>query len=158
MGQWHYTELGWHFTSPEPWGWACYHYGRWIKYRTLGWCWVPGREWAPAWVSWRTSPNHIGWSPLPPRVTWNHHSGIRHWADSRFNIGPSHYSFLRVEDFSSRNCRNSLISRRQNTSLMLSTVQVFFWRNYCYVPVFVILELLFSFSDPRSVFGRFELA
>ena len=124
VGRWHYTELGWHFTSAEPWGWACYHYGRWVRYRSLGWCWVPGREWAPAWVSWRTSPNHIGWSPLPPRATWNHHSGIRHWADSRFNIGPSHYSFLRVEDFSSRNCRNSLISRRQNTSLMLSTNNV----------------------------------
>ena len=124
VGRWHYTELGWHFTSAEPWGWACYHYGRWVRYRSLGWCWVPGREWAPAWVSWRTSPNHIGWSPLPPRATWNHHSGIRHWADSRFNIGPSHYSFLKVEDFSSRNCRNSLISRRQNTSLMLSTNNV----------------------------------
>jgi hypothetical protein len=124
VGRWHYTELGWHFTSAEPWGWACYHYGRWVRYRSLGWCWVPGREWAPAWVSWRTSPNHIGWSPLPPRATWNHHSGIRHWADSRFNIGPSHYSFLRVEDFSSRNCRNSLISRRQNTSLILSTNNV----------------------------------
>ena len=124
VGRWHYTELGWHFTSSEPWGWACYHYGRWVRYRNLGWCWVPGREWAPAWVSWRTSPKHIGWSPLPPSATWNHHSGIRHWADSRFNIGPSHYSFLRVQDFSSRNCQNSLISRRQNTSLMLSTNNV----------------------------------
>ena len=26
VGRWHYTELGWHFTSSEPWGWACYHY------------------------------------------------------------------------------------------------------------------------------------
>ena len=124
VGRWHYTELGWHFTSSEPWGWACYHYGRWVRYRTMGWCWVPGREWAPAWVSWRTSPRHIGWSPLPPSATWNHHSGIRHWADSRFNIGPSHYNFLRVEDFNTRSCHSSLISRRQNTSLMLSTNNV----------------------------------
>ena len=124
VGRWHYTELGWHFTSSEPWGWACYHYGRWVRYRTMGWCWVPGREWAPAWVSWRTSPRHIGWSPLPPSATWNHHSGIRHWADNRFNIGPSHYNFLRVEDFNTRSCHSSLISRRQNTSLMLSTNNV----------------------------------
>ena len=124
VGRWHYTELGWHFTSSEPWGWACYHYGRWVRYRTVGWCWVPGREWAPAWVSWRTSPRHIGWSPLPPSATWNHHSGIRHWADNRFNIGPSHYNFLRVEDFNTRSCHSSLISRRQNTSLMLSTNNV----------------------------------
>jgi len=124
VGQWHYTELGWHFTSPEPWGWACYHYGRWIKYRTLGWCWVPGREWAPAWVSWRTSPNHIGWSPLPPRATWHHNTGIRRWVDSRCNIGPSHYSFVKIQDFGSTNCHNSLINRRQNASLILSTNNV----------------------------------
>ena len=124
VGRWHYTELGWHFTSSEPWGWACYHYGRWVRFRTMGWCWVPGREWAPAWVSWRTSPRHIGWSPLPPSATWNHLSGIRHWADSKFNIGPSHYNFLRVEDFNTRSCQSSLISRRQNTSLMLSTNNV----------------------------------
>ena len=124
VGQWNYTELGWHFTSPEPWGWACYHYGRWIKYRTLGWCWVPGREWAPAWVSWRTSPNHIGWSPLPPRATWHHNTGIRRWVDSRCNIGPSHYSFLKIQDFGSTNCHNSVINRRQNASLILSTNNV----------------------------------
>ena len=124
VGQWNYTELGWHFTSPEPWGWACYHYGRWIKYRTLGWCWVPGREWAPAWVSWRTSSSHIGWSPLPPTATWNHTTGIRRWVDSRCNIGPSHYSFLKITDFGSRNCRTSVINRRQNASLILSTNNV----------------------------------
>ena len=124
VGRWHYTELGWHFTSSEPWGWACYHYGRWVRYKTVGWCWVPGREWAPAWVSWRTSPRHIGWSPLPPAATWNRRSGIRHWADNRFNIGPSHYNFIRVEDFSTRNCYSSLVNRRQNASLMLSTNNV----------------------------------
>ena len=124
VGQWNYTELGWHFTSPEPWGWACYHYGRWVRYRTLGWCWVPGREWAPAWVSWRTSSNHIGWSPLPPTATWNHNIGIRRWVDSRCNIGPSHYSFVKITDFGSRNCRTSVINRRQNASLILSTNNV----------------------------------
>ena len=124
VGQWNYTELGWHFTSPEPWGWACYHYGRWVRYRTLGWCWVPGREWAPAWVSWRTSSNHIGWSPLPPTATWSHSIGIRRWVDSRCNIGPSHYSFVKITDFGSRNCRTSVINRRQNASLILSTNNV----------------------------------
>ncbi|MDG1853982.1 MAG: cell envelope integrity protein TolA [Verrucomicrobiales bacterium] len=124
VGQWNYTELGWHFTSPEPWGWACYHYGRWVRYRTLGWCWVPGREWAPAWVSWRTSSNHIGWSPLPPTATWSHSIGIRRWVDSRCNIGPSHYNFVKITDFVSRNCRTSVINRRQNASLILSTNNV----------------------------------
>jgi hypothetical protein len=39
----------------------------------LGWAWVPGFEYAPAWVSWRVP--HVGlsylaWAPLPPRQFW----------------------------------------------------------------------------------------
>ena len=43
-GNWHSTDLGWHFTSNDPWGWACYHYGRWVRYHHIGWCWIPGRQ------------------------------------------------------------------------------------------------------------------
>lgn len=32
----------------------------------MGWVWVPGVEWAPAWVSWRVGGGYIGWAPLPP--------------------------------------------------------------------------------------------
>src|SRR5262249_44554206 len=32
----------------------------------IGWYWVPGRRWAPAWVSWRRSNDHVVWAPLPP--------------------------------------------------------------------------------------------
>ena len=35
--------------------------------RDRGWFWVPGREWGPAWVSWRTGGDSIGWAPIPPR-------------------------------------------------------------------------------------------
>src|SRR5262249_17293135 len=48
------------------WGWIVYHYGRWVWDDGLGWVWVPGRQWAPAWVDWRRSSRHIGWAPLPP--------------------------------------------------------------------------------------------
>ena len=30
------------------------------------WVWVPGVEWAPAWVTWRVGGGYIGWAPLPP--------------------------------------------------------------------------------------------
>src|SRR5690606_3786408 len=30
-------------------------------------CWVPGNVFAPAWVSWRRSPDYVGWAPLPPQ-------------------------------------------------------------------------------------------
>ena len=32
----------------------------------LGWVWVPGYVWAPAWVVYRTGPSYIGWAPVPP--------------------------------------------------------------------------------------------
>jgi hypothetical protein len=32
----------------------------------VGWFWVPGRRWGPAWVSWRSSDEYLAWAPLPP--------------------------------------------------------------------------------------------
>src|SRR5262245_22210570 len=33
--------------------------------RGLGF-WIPGDEWAPAWVNWRYGDDYVGWAPLPP--------------------------------------------------------------------------------------------
>ena len=66
-GHWVYTSDGWLWASDEPFGWACYHYGRWCQDGRYGWCWVPGRTWAPAWVAWRHGGGCAGWAPLPPR-------------------------------------------------------------------------------------------
>jgi hypothetical protein len=65
-GRWEWSEQGWIWISYEPWGWATYHYGRWVYDDYQGWIWIPGTTWAPAWVSWQQSPEYIGWSPLPP--------------------------------------------------------------------------------------------
>jgi len=65
-GEWVWTDCGWYWQSDEPWGWACYHYGYWVVDAGYGWVWVPGVEWAPAWVSWRAGGGYIGWAPLPP--------------------------------------------------------------------------------------------
>ncbi|HEY5914086.1 MAG TPA: DUF6600 domain-containing protein [Verrucomicrobiae bacterium] len=65
-GEWVWTDCGWYWSSDEPWGWACYHYGSWAYDAGFGWVWVPGVEWAPAWVSWRVGGGYIGWAPLPP--------------------------------------------------------------------------------------------
>src|SRR5207245_161040 len=61
-GHWVYTDVGWTWVSEEPFGWATYHYGRWTRLRNIGWVWVPGDEWAPAWVSWRKSSDYVGWA------------------------------------------------------------------------------------------------
>ena len=65
-GQWVWTDAGWYWESDEPWSWACYHYGYWVSDPYYGWIWVPGTEWAPAWVVWRESPDYIGWAPCGP--------------------------------------------------------------------------------------------
>ena len=65
-GEWVWTDCGWYWESDEPWAWACYHYGYWVYDPTYGWVWVPGVEWAPAWVCWRIGGGCIGWAPLCP--------------------------------------------------------------------------------------------
>jgi hypothetical protein len=65
-GHWVYSNCGWYWYSDYSWGWCAFHYGRWLPHATLGWCWVPGSAWAPAWVTWRYSNNYCAWAPLPP--------------------------------------------------------------------------------------------
>ncbi|HEU4384438.1 MAG TPA: DUF6600 domain-containing protein [Anaeromyxobacteraceae bacterium] len=68
-GHWAWTNEGWLWISDEPWGWGPYHYGRWLFDASWGWLWVPGYQWAPAWVSWRYSAEAVGWAPLAPGVS-----------------------------------------------------------------------------------------
>jgi len=65
-GHWEYTEWEWTWVSHDPFGWATDHYGRWSYDAGLGWIWVPGVVWGPAWVTWRDGGGYIGWAPLPP--------------------------------------------------------------------------------------------
>jgi hypothetical protein len=65
-GRWIWTDHGWYWQSDEPFAWAVYHYGRWLYIEDVGWVWVPGTRWGPAWVSWRRSDDYVGWAPLPP--------------------------------------------------------------------------------------------
>ena len=68
-GRWVMTEYGNTWVSEDPWGWAVYHYGRWTYNPYYGWIWVPGYEWAPAWVSWRYGGGYAGWAPLGPGIS-----------------------------------------------------------------------------------------
>jgi hypothetical protein len=67
-GQWVHTSNGWYFraaSEPEE---ITHHYGRWVHTPAMGWLWVPGRVWAPAWVDWREQDDYIAWTPIPPSV------------------------------------------------------------------------------------------
>jgi hypothetical protein len=67
-GQWVYSSYGWYFKAPTAHEEIVHHYGRWVHSPAIGWTWVPGRVWAPAWVEWREDDVNIAWSPIPPSV------------------------------------------------------------------------------------------
>ena len=84
-GQWRWVRpWGWTWVDHAPWGYAPFHYGRWV---TIGnrWCWWPGGHyarpvWAPALVGFVGGSNInvsigfggpvVGWYPLAP---WHHY-------------------------------------------------------------------------------------
>src|SRR5262249_21140088 len=47
QGSWVWTNMGWFWNSNYSWGWAPFHYGRWVH--TKSWVWVPGNAWASSW-------------------------------------------------------------------------------------------------------------
>src|SRR5258707_10727054 len=99
-GYWAYTDDGWTWISYEDFGWATYHYGRWANLADYGWTWFPGEDldWGPAWVSWRTGGDYIGWAPLPPRGPGVVYEGqpIGGDAGGTFGIGPGDFKFCFV--------------------------------------------------------------
>jgi hypothetical protein len=98
-GSWAYTDYGWSWVSTESFGWATYHYGRWVLLRNSGWCWVPGREWAPAWVCWKSGGDYIGWAPLPPEsLYWRGNDWSTYYGSSA-GISPSCFSFVNYNSF-----------------------------------------------------------
>ncbi|MCB1966849.1 MAG: hypothetical protein KDI64_12650 [Candidatus Accumulibacter sp.] len=76
---------GWTWVGDEPWGFAPFHYGRWV-FDGGAWGWVPGKRvarpvYAPALVAWVGSPGSgvavqvgtppaVGWFPLAPREVY----------------------------------------------------------------------------------------
>jgi hypothetical protein len=69
-GHWVLTDYGNTWVSDYDWGWAAFHYGRWAFDDYYGWEWIPGNEWSPAWVTWRSGGGYYGWAPLGPDVTY----------------------------------------------------------------------------------------
>jgi len=68
-GHWIAADEGWAFESAWVWGWAPFHYGRWLwDARHTRWLWSPDLVWGPAWVQWRTIADTVAWLPLPPRT------------------------------------------------------------------------------------------
>ncbi len=84
FGQWVWiAPWGWTWVDDAPWGYAPFHYGRWVQWNSA-WCWVPGPRrvrpvYAPALVAWVGGPAggvsvafgaNVGWFPLAPREVY----------------------------------------------------------------------------------------
>jgi hypothetical protein len=127
-GYWAYTDDGWTWVSYEDFGWATYHYGRWARLADQGWVWFPGSDldWGPAWVSWRTGGDYVGWAPLPPRGPGIAYEGqpIGSQVDVEFDIGPAYYNFIDVRFIGEPVLRDRIFAPSQNVTYINQTVNV----------------------------------
>src|SRR6266849_957515 len=123
-GRWVYTDAGWTWISEEPFGWATYHYGRWTRLRGIGWVWVPGNQWAPAWVSWRKGNDYVGWAPLPPEARFDQHTGIHNWSDNYYDIGPDQYCFVATREFGAQRIESAVVPPERNMTIVNQTTNV----------------------------------
>jgi hypothetical protein len=77
-GHWVYDD-DYTWVSDYDWGWAPFHYGRWVYGDAMGWEWIPGRDYAGAWVSWRYGLDdwaYVGWAPLAPTWCWRRGAAV----------------------------------------------------------------------------------
>ena len=116
-GHWVYSDAGWVWASDYNWGWATFHYGRWFFDQFHGWMWVPGNEWAPAWVSWRRSPDYYGWAPLGPHVS----VGV---SISDYNPPSNYWCFVPHQYVNSPHVNNYYVNETRNVTIINNTTVI----------------------------------
>lgn len=121
-GHWVWSDYGWTWVSNYPWGWAPFHYGRWVIDSNFGWIWVPGYVWGPAWVQWRWGGGYCGWAPLPPGFHFRVDVNIGP-NDRDFGVGPRGWNFVRANEmglhryrFINRDATGRVIARTRNVT------------------------------------------
>ena len=117
-GNWVYTDEGWTWDSGYPWGWAAFHYGRWFFQDGYGWMWIPGTEWAPAWVSWRNSDDYYGWAPMEPGIS----VGVAY--SSGYNPPPHYWSFVPHQYVASPQINNYYVRESNNVTIINRTTVI----------------------------------
>ncbi|MEK7949035.1 DUF6600 domain-containing protein [Luteolibacter soli] len=122
-GRWACTNRGWAWVSDEPFGWACFHYGRWTLINGRGWVWVPGDEWAPSWVCWREGGDCVGWAPLPPETLCYRGHGWGKDVEGDFGIGHGCFTFVHCKNMADPIWRHCL-PINQNGILINQTTNI----------------------------------
>ncbi len=115
-GDWLWTDDGWFWDSFYEWGWGPFHYGRWGWDDGLGWFWVPGSTWGPAWVSWCWNDDYFGWAPLPPGVGFRAGFGI----GSVPRIPDRYWSFVDGRHFGDRDMDRWVLPMERNRTILSS--------------------------------------
>jgi hypothetical protein len=119
-GRWVWSDdYGWLWLSSDSFGWATCHYGRWFYDTGRGWVWVPGREWGPAWVSWRTGGGYVGWAPLTPEYRWGANVGFRAGNfDVDLRIAPRQYVFVPERHFAEEGAHRRALPYARNAEFV----------------------------------------
>lgn len=113
-GHWEYTDAGWYWASDYPWGDIAFHYGRWAYVNLADdpcWVWVPGFDYAPAWVVWRHADDdgYLGWAPLPAGAVFVDggwvFNGAHVGVDFDFGLGVGFFTFVSCDHFWEHNYR-----------------------------------------------------
>ncbi len=110
-GHWDYAD-DYVWVSDYSWGWAPFHYGRWISLPNRGWAWIPGRTYSGAWVTWRTGPagyGYVGWAPMAP--SWYWFDGYAYGASVAFWYSPN-YGYCNRDHLFSRNVGRHVVRGR----------------------------------------------
>ena len=118
-GHWAYTEYGNTWVSDEPWGHSTYHYGRWFQDRHYGWVWVPGSEWGPGWVAWRSGGGYTGWAPLGPSV-----NTVRITEYETRSIPTEHYVFVEERHLAEPHVHERVVNVQQNVTIINQTTNI----------------------------------
>lgn len=125
IGRWVMSDYGWTWVSYERFGWATYHYGRWAWDRYVGWLWVPGTDWAPAWVAWQQGNGYIGWAPLPPAVGFDLRVGIQLGGfNLSLGIAPRNYAFVEERRFLDSRIGGYIVPEARNVTIIHNTTNI----------------------------------
>ncbi|HEV2692332.1 MAG TPA: DUF6600 domain-containing protein [Verrucomicrobiae bacterium] len=116
-GHWVYTDCGWYWDSDYAWG-STFHYGRWFRHDRFGWCWYPDTEWAPSWVTWRSSSDFCGWAPLPPLATFRPGAGFFYRGAAvsvgfDFGLRADYFTFVSPDHFCEPHPRRFAVARTE---------------------------------------------
>jgi hypothetical protein len=130
-GHWAWiSPWGWTWVDDAPWGYAPFHYGRWVSSRG-DWCWVPGPiaiepVYAPALVAFIGGSNfglsvtvggggyggNVGWFPLGPREVY-----VPGYNSSRGYVDRVNVSNTNVSTTTITNVYNNQVTNINNTTI-----------------------------------------